>query len=143
MPLQRPCAPPKALSKILAENKLKSVVFCSSIEEVKRMSALLHSRGFAEYAPLHSELKSFQRNSAIKRFSSGKIRVLIATDLAARGVHFKNARRVYSLGVSQKFYLHRAGRTGRMHESGECVSIVLAAEVPALIRVFSSLGIVG
>jgi superfamily II DNA/RNA helicase len=133
-------AKPKLLAKLLRETPVKSVVFCSTVDSASDLAKALRYHGLSPVLLLHSELKPFQRHSVVKRFAAGG-GVLVATDLVARGVHFADVKRVYSFDISQSFYLHRAGRTGRMRTTGECVSILTAEEVPHLRRVLSSFGI--
>lgn len=123
---------PHALAKQLLKNAGKSIVFCSTSERAQRLSKELRFHG-VNAITLHSERDSTQRNSAVKRFK-GEENVLVATDLAARGLHFEKVERVYSFEppLSAQAYMHRAGRTGRMGENGECVTLCTAAEVKKL-----------
>ena len=132
---------PKTLAQLLKQMPVKSVVFCSTEESAKEVTASLRFHGITGVMTLHSHLEAVQRHSVIKRFAS-KGGILVATDLAARGLHFAGVKRVYSFDVSPEFYVHRAGRTGRMRTPGECVNIAAKEELTSLKRVLSSVGVI-
>ncbi len=124
------------------EPSLRSMVFCATIENAREIEAHLKALKIFPIL-LHSKMPAESRNSAVRRFRQEKRGVLVATDLAARGMHFEGISRVYSMGVppTTEFYLHRAGRTGRMGASGKCISIVSAEEENALKKLYAANGI--
>ena len=83
---------------------------------------------------MHSTLSTDDRKAALEGFRKGKLQVLIASDLAARGLDIENIGCVINLDFPQSAneYVHRAGRTGRMDNSGICISIVASQEVAPL-----------
>ncbi|MFD2675241.1 DEAD/DEAH box helicase [Gulosibacter bifidus] len=76
--------------------------------------------------PLHGDLSQDKRTANLQKFATGKVQVLVATDMAARGLHVPNVRLVVQADPPDKFktYLHRAGRTGRAGEPGTVVTLV-------------------
>ncbi|MFQ5405742.1 MAG: DEAD/DEAH box helicase [Candidatus Micrarchaeia archaeon] len=133
----------RKLAEFLKKNaRENAMVFCATVEEVEALSKQLYSLG-EKALLLHSRMRSKRRHSAIRRFKQGEVGVLIATDVAARGMHFDDVKRVYSIGLpsSPEFYLHRAGRTGRMHKKGVCTSIVSKKQVKDLLNIYASQGI--
>jgi superfamily II DNA/RNA helicase len=78
-------------------------------------------------AAIHGDLRQNMREKALHSFSSGKLKVLVATDVAARGIHVDDVDVVihYDPPSDHKTYLHRSGRTARAGESGLVVSLVL------------------
>ncbi len=131
-----------AVSKMLGKTPGKSIAFCSSAEAAGRLKSWLTRWGTRSIL-LHSELDSQKRHDAIRKFAAGDAQLLIATDLAARGLHFEGVKRIYSVDLPGKpeFYLHRAGRTGRMGHSGECVSIVTQGELKELKKILGQTGL--
>ncbi len=132
----------RALSKMISGHKSKSIVFCSTAQTAREVVKGLRFHGIRPIL-LHSQLDSSLRNDAVRRFAQGLAPVLVATDLAARGMHFAGVSRVYSYDFPAKpdFYLHRAGRTGRMGCRGECVSLLHEGELGRLKQVLSAFGV--
>ncbi len=102
-----------------------SLVFCSTREAVKRMHARLVERGFAAVA-LSGELTQNERTQALVAVRDGRARVLVATDVAARGLDLPDLALVIhgELPRDRETLLHRSGRTGRAGRKGMCVLIV-------------------
>jgi len=77
-------------------------------------------------ARLHGDLNQNQRNRNLERFTSGECRVLVATDVAARGIHVDDVALVIQVDPPQEYktYLHRAGRTGRAGKEGTVVTLI-------------------
>jgi len=132
----------RALAKLVKANPVKTIVFCASSLDVEQVRKELRYNLVNSLA-LHSELDSKKRHSAVRRFAQGGTLVLVASDLAARGMHFALVKRVYSVGVPAKkeFYLHRAGRTGRIGESGMCISVVTKDDLKQLRIAYENLGV--
>jgi superfamily II DNA/RNA helicase len=132
----------QTLASMLAKNPVKSMVFCATNEEVEDLANTLNK--FKIYViQLNSNIKPARRHSAMRRFISGEEQILICTDVAARGIHFPDVQKVYSIGLpsAPEFYIHRAGRTGRMNEVGECISIITADEQKRLSHIYHSCGV--
>jgi ATP-dependent RNA helicase DeaD len=102
-----------------------ALVFCSTREAVKRMHARLVERGFAAVA-LSGELTQSERTHALQALRDGRARVLVATDVAARGLDLPDLALVIhaDLPNDRETLLHRSGRTGRAGKKGLCVLVV-------------------
>lgn len=102
-----------------------ALVFCSTREAVNRLSARLIERGFAAVA-LSGELTQHERTQALQSLRDGRARVLVATDVAARGLDLPDLALVIhaELPNDAETLLHRSGRTGRAGRKGQCVLIV-------------------
>lgn len=118
------------LRYIIKHNKIKQVlVFTSSVHRADAVALKLNQNGIDAYA-IHSKKSQEARTEALSLFKSGKIKVLVATDLMARGIDIKFLPYVinYELPRSPKDYVHRIGRTGRAESSGEAISLVCPGE---------------
>lgn len=107
-----------------------SVVFCNTKKKVDELAAELQGRGyFAE--GLHGDLKQQQRDRVMESFRKGKTEILIATDVAARGIDVDDIDIVfnYDLPQDEEYYVHRIGRTGRAGKTGIAFSFVRGKEV--------------
>ncbi len=102
-----------------------ALVFCSTRETVKRMSARLLNRGFSTVA-LSGELSQNERTHALQALRDGRAKVCVATDVAARGIDLPNLDLVVhaDLPTNKETLLHRSGRTGRAGRKGTCVLLV-------------------
>jgi superfamily II DNA/RNA helicase len=117
---------PEIVARILqAENRNRVMIFCRTKRSAQRLSDDLADRGFA-VAPIHGDLNQALREKALKRFREGKINVLVATDVAARGIDVEGITHVinYECPDDDKAYVHRIGRTGRAGASGIAVTFV-------------------
>ncbi len=114
----------------------QAIVFCKSRVQVEQLSRSL-GRNLREVDYLHGGLSQEARRSITGKFRSGRIRFLVATDVAARGLDFSGVTHVfmYQLPEDPETYIHRAGRTGRMERSGEVLSLVTSREIGALKRI--------
>ncbi len=118
------------LRYIIKHHKMKQVlVFASSVHRADAIVVKLNANGIDAYA-MHSKKSQEARTEALSLFKSGKIKVLVATDLIARGIDIKFLPYVinYELPRSPKDYVHRIGRTGRAESSGEAISLVCPDE---------------
>ncbi len=114
------------LVKLLGDESLKRVlVFGAMKHSVEKLSQELTSAGIKADA-IHGNKSHGQRQHALKRFKSGNVRVLVATDVAARGIHVDNVSHVINYDLPNTFedYVHRIGRTGRGAEKGIALSFV-------------------
>ncbi len=109
-----------------------SIIFCNTRNEVDRVARQLHNRELLVEA-IHGGRSQKDRNRALDRFTKGKVDALIATDVAARGIHVDGVGSVihWDLPEDTKTYLHRSGRTGRAGESGIVVSLVQPSQTLA------------
>ncbi len=107
-----------------------SVVFCNTKKQVDELVQALQGRGyFAE--GLHGDLKQVQRDRVMKGFRTGRTEILVATDVAARGIDVDDVEAVFNYDIPQddEYYVHRIGRTGRAGREGMAFSLVVGKEV--------------
>ena len=107
-----------------------AVIFCNTKKRVDELVEHLQGRGyFAE--GLHGDLKQIQRDIVMKKFRNRTIEILVATDVAARGIDVDDVDIVinYDLPQDEEYYVHRIGRTGRAGRSGKAFSFVVGREI--------------
>ncbi|MGI8613374.1 MAG: DEAD/DEAH box helicase [Nocardioidaceae bacterium] len=117
---------PEVVARVLqAEDRGRVIIFTRTKREAQRVADDLAERGFAA-SPLHGDMAQVAREKAMARFRDGKIDVLVATDVAARGIDVTGVSHVinYNCPDDEKTYLHRTGRTGRAGASGIAVTFV-------------------
>ena len=115
------------------EEDMYAVIFCRTRREVDGVSEDLRFAGHAADA-LHGDMSQAQRDDVMKRFRKGRIKLLVATDVAARGLDVSDLTHVinYNLPDAPEVYVHRSGRTGRAGKEGIAVSIVTGRELRKL-----------
>jgi superfamily II DNA/RNA helicase len=116
----------EVLGRVLqAEGRGLTIVFCRTRRACDQVTSELTKRGFAA-AAVHGDLGQSQRERALRAFRSGKIDVLVATDVAARGLDVEDVTHVVNneCPEDEKAYLHRIGRTGRAGRAGVAVTFV-------------------
>ncbi len=113
------------LEKILKENKGKILVFLRTKSSVKKITQFINSINESA-VEIHSDRSLHQRRKAMSGFKDGKYRVLVATDIAARGINVSNISLVvnYDLPENSEDYVHRIGRTARAGKEGKAISFV-------------------
>jgi len=114
------------LRYIIKHHNIKqALVFTSSVQRADAVVVKLNSNGIAAEA-IHSKMRQGTRTSVLNLFKAGRLRVLVATDLMARGIDIKFLPFVinYELPRSPKDYVHRIGRTGRADAKGEAISLI-------------------
>jgi len=116
---------PQLLDKLLADTKGTVLVFSRTKRGAKKITGLIRDMGHAA-TEIHSDRSLAQRQAAMVGFKTGKFRVLVATDIAARGIDVDNIELVvnYDLPDNPEDYVHRVGRTGRAGLTGKAVSFV-------------------
>ena len=120
-----------ALGYLLAYHRPEStVVFCNTKRECQDISAALDNCGFSVQA-LHGDLEQKQRDQVLVRFANKSCSILVATDVAARGLDIKDLQAVinYELPWDPEIYVHRIGRTGRAGKQGLALSLCLETEM--------------
>jgi superfamily II DNA/RNA helicase len=112
------------LAKVL-QAEWPAVVFCRPKRGADRLAKQLERAGVAA-AAIHGDRSQAQRERALASFARGKVQALVATDVAARGIHVDDVAAVvhFDPAASEKDYVHRSGRTGRAGASGLVVSLV-------------------
>ncbi|MCM3660660.1 DEAD/DEAH box helicase [Georgenia satyanarayanai] len=131
------------LSRILqAEGRGLTIVFTRTKRTAAKVADELAERGFAS-AAIHGDLGQGAREQALRAFRSGKVDVLVATDVAARGIDVDNVTHVvnYQCPEDEKTYLHRIGRTGRAGLSGTAVTFVDWDDMPRWGLINKTLGL--
>ena len=110
---------------LLAFEPKLSMVFCNTKSMVDELTETLVSKGF-KAAGLHGDMKQASRTQVLNAFRSGRINILIATDVAARGIDVDNVDAVFNYDIPQdnEYYIHRIGRTGRAGKSGCAYTII-------------------
>lgn len=117
---------PEIVARILqAESRSRVMVFCRTKRSAQRLADDLLDRGFAA-ASIHGDLNQLAREKALRRFREGRVDVLVATDVAARGIDIEGVTHVinYECPDDEKVYVHRIGRTGRAGASGIAVTFI-------------------
>jgi superfamily II DNA/RNA helicase len=130
------------LARILQANgRGLSMVFCRTKRSADQVAEALVTRGFAA-AAVHGDLGQGQRERAMRAFRNGKIDVLVATDVASRGLDVDDVTHVinYECPEDDKAYLHRTGRTGRAGRDGIAVTFVDWRDMPRWKLINESLG---
>lgn len=127
----------EVLRKLIAAVKPeRAIVFLNKNEEIQEVTSKLqfhHIKAYGIYGAASKE----ERKKGIEDFRSGKIQLLIASDIAARGLDIKGLTHIINLDLPEniKEYLHRVGRTGRSKILGNAISIVTKRELPTLTRI--------
>jgi ATP-dependent RNA helicase DeaD len=120
-----------ALTRILdAETPQSAMIFCRTKVGVDELGEALMARGYA-VETIHGDLSQAQRDRVMRRFRSGQADVLIATEVAARGLDIPDVSHVINFDIpeSAEAYVHRIGRTGRAGRTGEAITLVTPREV--------------
>jgi len=114
----------------------KAIVFCRTKKDVDLVAEFLSGVGF-DAKGLHGDMDQRKRESVIKGFKSNKIEILVATDVAARGLDVNDVTHVfnYHLPLDPESYVHRIGRTGRAGKEGMAISLVTPHEFRALSKI--------
>ena len=132
----------QALWRLLAAERPEScVVFCNTRRDVGEVAAALGESGCSALA-LHGEMEQRDRDEVLLQFANRSCRVLVASDVAARGLDIDELAMVvnYELPTDAEAYQHRIGRTGRAGRSGLAVSLVTAKEMPRALALESNRG---
>ena len=132
----------EALIRLLDfKNPKKAIIFCRMKVEVDRLNEFLNSQGFNSLA-LHGDIAQRQREEVIKNFKRGNAEILIATDVAARGLDISDVTHVfnYHIPFDPQSYVHRIGRTGRAGREGVAISIVTPHEFKQLLKIQKEVG---
>ncbi|MEN6408294.1 MAG: DEAD/DEAH box helicase [Anaerolineaceae bacterium] len=133
----------RSLVRILeVENPPSALIFCNTKVRVNYVTTVLKRFGF-DADELTSDLSQGNRERVLERVRQGKLRFLVATDVAARGIDLPDLSHViqYEPPEDPEAYIHRAGRTGRAGASGTAVSLVNITEKAALLRIGKQFGI--
>lgn len=119
------------LLKLFSKKKFKrAMVFCNTKQKSYNISEFLRKNKFSSKS-LSSDLEQAERLNHLNLFKDGKIRILVTTDIAARGLHIEKVDLVvnYDVPTRDEFYIHRIGRTGRIDNKGYSLSLICPEDV--------------
>ncbi|MEH7011587.1 DEAD/DEAH box helicase [Neobacillus niacini] len=132
----------KLLEKIVRIDDIKALAFINDIGEIEVFKEKFHFKELST-GILHSDMKKLERQAELKAFRDGKTKMLIATDVAARGLDIQGVTHVVHVDFPRDIaqYVHRAGRTGRMGANGIVISLVTEREERELKRYCQELNV--
>ncbi len=124
-----------------ATDPVKSIIFCRTKKEVDRLSTHLMAVGYTAKG-LHGDMEQNQRETTIKAFRSSQLEILVATDVAARGLNVTDISHVfnYHMPFDPESYVHRIGRTGRAGKKGTAITLVTPNEYHSMQRIGKKVG---
>ncbi len=127
---------------LMAQQAEKAIIFCNTRIDCQQLADTLKQQGFSA-AALHGDLDQKQRDMTLLRFANHSVNILIATDVAARGIDVEAMPLVinYQLSREEEVHVHRVGRTGRAGSEGLALSLVLEQEEYRFKRLLDYLGI--
>ncbi|GBE82039.1 DEAD-domain-containing protein [Sparassis latifolia] len=127
------------LANTLAQNSI--IIFTRTVHDAQRLSIILRTLGFPA-VPLHGQLSQSARLGALGKFKSGGRKVLVATDVASRGLDIPSVDAVinYDIPTHSKDYIHRVGRTARAGRSGKSITLVTQYDVELIQRIEAATG---
>ena len=120
----------RLLAQLLTEHSPRlSIVFCNTQRKVDAVCDDLRANGFFS-AAIHGGIRQSKRDSIMNKFRNEKFNVLVATDVAARGLDVSNIEIIFNYGIPKETesYIHRIGRTGRAGKTGKAISLVSREE---------------
>lgn len=119
----------------------KCLIFCRMKREVDRLAEYLSAMGFSAKG-LHGDMEQMDRDVVVKEYRRSQIKILVATDVAARGLDVKDVTHVfnYHIPFDPQSYVHRIGRTGRAGKSGQAITLVSTEEFRELQRIQKEVG---
>jgi superfamily II DNA/RNA helicase len=142
IPLSEPAAKRMTLRELVGRANVKNgIVFCNRKSEVDVVAKSLKTHGF-DAAPIHGDLDQSTRTRTLESFRKGELRLLVASDVAARGLDIPDVSHVFNYDVPHHAddYVHRIGRTGRAGKTGETFMIVTPADSRNLDKVIKLIG---
>jgi superfamily II DNA/RNA helicase len=142
VPAADPAVKRLALRTLVGRPDVKNgIVFCNRKSEVDVVAKSLKKHGF-DASPIHGDLEQSQRMRTLEAFRKGDLKVLVASDVAARGLDIPDVSHVFNYDVPHHAddYVHRIGRTGRAGKSGQTFMIVTPADGRALDKVLKLTG---
>lgn len=125
------------LEKLLREYLFeKIIVFVKTKKDAKDITEKLKNKGF-NVVSLHGDMTQRQREKALKLFKEGKVKIVVATDVASRGLDIKGVSLVinYHIPEDPEVYIHRIGRTGRIGSYGKAYSFITPEDIRSLLRI--------
>ncbi len=138
----RPEDKTELLFSVLEEAKITSaVIFLHTRVRTERLARALRNKGFS-VAQIHGDRSQPQREQALKGFRDGKYRILVATDIAARGLDIEGVSHIINFDIppSADDYIHRVGRTARADAEGDAITFVCPSDLAALEKIEATVG---
>ena len=132
----------EAIVQLLETEKVnKSIIFCRMKREVDRLTEHLKAMGFSAEG-LHGDLEQSDRERIVKGYRRGESKIMVATDVASRGLDVKNVSHVFNFHIpfDPQSYVHRIGRTGRAGKAGKAITLVSTGEFKELQRIQKEVG---
>jgi ATP-dependent RNA helicase RhlE len=132
----------EVLQRLLARETGRCLVFARTKRGTERLAKTLIRQGFAA-AMIHGDRSQSQRTAALAGFQHGRYRILVATDVASRGIHVQDIAHVinYDMPADAESFIHRAGRTGRAGEHGVASTLFARDQHSDLLQLERTLGI--
>lgn len=126
---------------LLAEQPESCLIFCNTRMAVDRVQSFLSRKGYPCQA-LHGEIPQSKRTKTIEQFKEGDFKLLVATDVAARGIHVEDLSLVinYDVPLEKDSYIHRIGRTGRAGKVGRAATFVTGDDIMTLYEIEEHIG---
>jgi len=121
----------EVLTRIIDSEEIKlSLIFCNTKRKVDELVENLRFRGY-QIDAIHGDMRQSQRDTVMKKFRTSKLNILVATDVAARGIDVEDIEVVfnYDIPADEEYYVHRIGRTGRAGKEGKSISFVTPKEM--------------
>lgn len=134
---------PELITRLLESNSLQlALIFCNTKSNVDKLVEILKTRGYFADA-LHGDMNQAQREKVMRGFRNGSVKILVATDVAGRGIDVKNVQGVfnYDLPRDDEDYIHRIGRTGRAGKSGAAFTFISKKQFSSLKRIEKANGL--
>ncbi len=126
---------------LLMEQPESCMIFCNTRAAVDQVKSFLNKKGYAAQA-LHGEIPQARRMKTIEQFKRGDYHMLVATDVAARGLHVEDLSLVvnYDVPNEKDNYIHRIGRTGRAGKTGRAITLVTGDDIMSLYEIEEHIG---
>lgn len=127
---------------LLIEQPESCVIFCNTRYMVDKVQRFLSRKGYACRA-LHGDIPQITRMKTLEQFKQGEFHLLVATDVAARGIHIDDLSLVinYDVPIEKDSYVHRIGRTGRAGNVGRAISLVTGEDIMTLYEIEEHIGV--
>lgn len=126
---------------LLVEQPESCMIFCNTKIAVDKVQSFLSRKGYASKA-LHGDIPQARRMKTIQQFKQGEFHLLVATDVAARGIHIEGLSLVinYDVPFEKDSYVHRIGRTGRAGKVGRAITLVTGEDIMSLYAIEEHIG---
>ncbi|MDO7253241.1 DEAD/DEAH box helicase [Helicobacter cappadocius] len=131
-----------AITRLLdTQSPSKSIIFTRTKKEADELNTILSSKGYRSIA-LHGDMEQRERREAVNAFKANKSDILVATDVASRGLDISDVSHVfnYHIPLNPESYVHRIGRTGRAGKKGVAITLVTPLEYKELKRIQNDIG---